>query len=104
MKPDGTAYRMGDVFKNPRLAATYREIVRGGRDAYYKGRIAKEIVEFSEKNGGLFALRDFEDHSSTWVEPVSTTYRGVSVWEIPPPGQGISVLQMLNLIEPFERK
>src|SRR4051812_32847920 len=104
MKPDGSAYHKGDVFKNPRLAATYREIVHGGRDAYYKGRIAKEIVEFSEKNGGLFSLKDFEDHSSTWVDPVSTTYRGVRVWEIPPPGQGISVLQMLNLIEPFDVK
>jgi gamma-glutamyltranspeptidase / glutathione hydrolase len=101
---DGRAPRAGDVFANPYIAKTYREIVRGGRDAYYKGRIAKEIVEFSEKNGGLFALRDFEDHTSTWVDPVSTTYRGVRVWEIPPPGQGISVLQMLNLIEPFDVK
>ncbi len=101
---DGHAPHAGDVFVNPYIAKTYREIVRGGRDAYYKGRIAKEIVEFSEKNGGLFELRDFADHSSTWAEPVSTTYRGVRVWEIPPPGQGISVLQMLNLIEPFDVK
>lgn len=101
---DGHAPRAGDVFVNPYIAKTYREIVRGGRDAYYKGRIAKEIVDFSQKNGGLFALRDFEDHTSTWVDPVSTTYRGVRVWEIPPPGQGISVLQMLNLIEPFDIK
>lgn len=98
------AFHAGDVFKNPRLAATYREIVRGGRDAYYKGRIAAEIIDFSQKNGGLFSVRDFGDHTSTWVEPVSTTYRGVRVWEIPPPGQGISVLQMLNLIEPFDVK
>ncbi|MDB5320970.1 MAG: ggt [Phycisphaerales bacterium] len=101
---DGRAPHAGDVFVNPFIAKTYREIVRGGRDAYYKGRIAKEIVDFSQKNGGLFALRDFQDHTSTWVDPVSTTYRGARVWEIPPPGQGISVLQMLNLIEPFDVK
>jgi gamma-glutamyltranspeptidase/glutathione hydrolase len=98
------APNVGDVFKNPQLAASYREIVRGGRDAFYKGRIAAEIADFSQKNGGLFSLRDFADHTSTWVDPVSTTYRGVRVWEIPPPGQGISVLQMLNLIEPFDIK
>jgi gamma-glutamyltranspeptidase/glutathione hydrolase len=100
----GHAPHAGDVFANPRLAATYREIVRGGRDAFYKGRIAAEIVDFSQKNGGLFSLKDFADHTSTWVEPVSTTYRGVRVWEIPPPGQGISVLEMLNVIEPFDVK
>jgi gamma-glutamyltranspeptidase/glutathione hydrolase len=100
--PGGRAPAVGEVFKNPYVAKTYREIVAGGRDAYYKGRIAREIVDFSQKNGGLFSLRDFEEHSSTWVEPVSTTYRGVRVWEIPPPGQGIATLQMLNLIEPFD--
>ena len=101
---DGRAPHAGDVFVNPYIAATYREIVKGGRDAFYKGRIAKEIVEFSEKNGGLFSMRDFADHTSTWVDPVSTTYRGNRVWEIPPPGQGISVLQMLNLMEHFDVK
>jgi gamma-glutamyltranspeptidase/glutathione hydrolase len=101
---DGRAPHAGDVFVNPYVAKTYREIVKGGRDAFYKGRIAREIVDFSEKNGGLFSMRDFEDHSSTWVDPVSTTYRGNRVWEIPPPGQGISVLQMLNLIEHFDVK
>ena len=100
--PGGRAPHVGEVFKNPYIGKTYREIVSGGRDAYYKGRIAKEIVEFSQKNGGLFAMRDFEEHTSTWVDPVSTTYRGVRVWEIPPPGQGIATLQMLNLIEPFD--
>jgi gamma-glutamyltranspeptidase/glutathione hydrolase len=101
---DGKAPHAGDLFANPYVAKSLREIVRGGRDAFYKGRIAKEIVEFSQKNGGLFAMRDFEDHSSNWVDPVSTTYRGKRLWEIPPPGQGISVLQMLNLIEPFDVK
>jgi gamma-glutamyltranspeptidase/glutathione hydrolase len=101
---DGRAPHLGETFVNPCVARSYREIVRGGRDAYYKGPIAQQIVAFSEKNGGLFSMRDFEDHSSTWVDPVSTDYRGVRVWEIPPPGQGIAVLQMLNLIEGFDVK
>src|SRR5262245_32217492 len=64
--------------------------------------MAKEIVAFSHKNGGLFALDDFEKHSSSWVEPVGTTYRGHEVWEIPPPGQGIAALQMLNILEGYD--
>ncbi|HZT80057.1 MAG TPA: gamma-glutamyltransferase [Gemmataceae bacterium] len=102
--PDGHAPHAGDVFKNPRLAKTYREIAQGGRDAFYKGRLAKEIVAFSEKHGGLFTLEDFEKHTSTWVEPVSTRYRGYDVWEIPPPGQGIAVLEMLNVLEGYDLK
>jgi len=94
----------GDVFKNPSLARSYREIARHGRDAFYKGRIAREIVAFSEKNGGLFSMKDFADNVPTWVEPVSTTYRGYKVWEMPPPGQGIAVLQMLNILEPYDLK
>jgi gamma-glutamyltranspeptidase / glutathione hydrolase len=101
---DGRAPQKGEVFKNPRLARTYREIAQGGRDAYYKGRIAQEIVSYSDKVGGLFTLKDFHDHTSTWVEPVSTNYRGYDVWEIPPPGQGIAALQMLNLLEPYDLK
>jgi gamma-glutamyltranspeptidase/glutathione hydrolase len=101
---DSRAPRAGQVFKNPALARSYRALARGGRDAFYKGRIAEEIVAFSEKHGGLFTLRDFADHTSTWVDPVSTTYRGYQVWEIPPPGQGIAVLQMLNLLEGYDLK
>src|SRR4029077_5515690 len=74
------------------------------RDAFYKGRLAKEIVAFSDKNGGLFSVKDFADHTSTWVEPVGTTYRGHEVWELPPPGQGIAVLQMLNILEGYDLK
>jgi gamma-glutamyltranspeptidase/glutathione hydrolase len=99
---DGHAPAAGQIFKNPNLARTYREIAAGGRDAFYRGRIAHEIVAFSDQNGGLFSLRDFADHSSTWVEPVSTTYRGYEVWELPPPGQGIAVLQMLNILEGYD--
>lgn len=98
------APRAGDVFKNPNLARTYRAIAEEGRDAFYKGRIARDIVAFSEKNGGLFAAKDFADHTSTWVDPVGTNYRGYEVWEIPPPGQGIAVLQMLNLLESYDIK
>jgi len=99
---NGKAPRVGDVFVNTYIAKTLRTIAEGGRDAYYKGPIARQIVDFSNANGGLFSRRDFEETASTWVEPVSTTYRGKRVWEIPPPGQGIATLQMLNLIEPFD--
>ncbi|MCI0461192.1 MAG: gamma-glutamyltransferase [Gemmataceae bacterium] len=102
--PGGQAPRAGEVFKNPAMARSYRAIARGGRDAFYKGAIATEIVAFSEKNGGLFGIKDFTDHTSTWVEPVSTTYRGYEVWQIPPPGQGLAVLQMLNLLEGYDLK
>ncbi len=101
---DGRAPRPGEVFKNPALARTYRAIAKGGRDAFYKGSIAKEVVAFSERNGGLFSLKDFADHTSTWVDPVSTTYRGHEVWELPPPGQGIAALQMLNVLEGYDLK
>src|SRR5262249_41748322 len=99
---DGKAPEAGQLFKNLFLAKTYRDIAKNGRDAFYKDRIAREIVAFSEKNGGLFSLKDFADHTSTWVEPASTTYRGYEVWEIPPPGQGIAVLQMLNVLEGYD--
>jgi gamma-glutamyltranspeptidase/glutathione hydrolase len=99
---NGKAPRAGDVFKNPSLARSYREIAQHGRDGYYKGRIAREIVNFSASNGGLFTQQDFTDHTSSWVEPVSTNYRGYDVWEIPPPGQGIATLQMLNILEGYD--
>ena len=102
--PEGRAPRPGDVFKNPYLARSYREIARNGRDGIYKGRIARDIVAFSAKVGGLFTENDFSDQASTWVEPVSTTYRGYRVWELPPPGQGIAVLQMLNILQAYDLK
>lgn len=100
--PDGHGPEIGEIFKNPYLAASYRAIADGGRDAFYKGTIAKQIVTFSAANGGYFSLKDFEDHTSDWVDPVSTNYRGYDVWELPPNGQGISVLQMLNVLEGFD--
>jgi gamma-glutamyltranspeptidase/glutathione hydrolase len=100
--PGGKAPRVGDVFKNPALARVYREIAVGGAAAFYEGRAAREIVSYSERHGGLFELRDFAEHTSTWVDPVSTKYRGYDVWELPPPGQGIAVLQMLNLLAGYD--
>jgi gamma-glutamyltranspeptidase/glutathione hydrolase len=102
--PSGRAPRIGEVFKNPRLAKSYRAVAEGGRDEFYKGKIAQDIVAYSKKIGGLFEMKDFEDTASTWVEPVTTTYRGYTVAAIPPPGQGIAVLQMLNLLEPYDLK
>lgn len=86
--PGGHAPRAGEVFRNPALARTLRALAEGGRDAFYRGSIARAIVAYSEEHGGRFAPEDFAEHASTWVDPVSTTYRGVEVFELPPPGQG----------------
>jgi gamma-glutamyltranspeptidase/glutathione hydrolase len=93
------APREGELMKNPNLAASLRLIAERGPDAFYKGKIAQTIVAFSEKNGGFFSLKDFADHQSEWIEPVSTNYRGYDVWELPPNGQGIAALEMLNILE-----
>ncbi|MCA9099995.1 MAG: gamma-glutamyltransferase, partial [Planctomycetales bacterium] len=100
--PDGRAPQVGEIFRNPDLAASYRAIAAGGAEAFYEGAIARHIVEYSEKVGGYFALRDFAEHKNTWVDPVSTSFRGYDVWELPPNGQGIAALQMLNLLEPYD--
>jgi gamma-glutamyltranspeptidase / glutathione hydrolase len=102
--PGGRAPAAGDLFKNPALARSYRDIAKDGRDSFYKGRIAESLVAFSQKHGGLFSKEDFDKHTSTWVDPVKTTYRGRDIWELPPPGQGIAVLQMLNILESFDLK
>ena len=86
------------------LAQTLRSIGEKGRDAFYRGEIADKIDKFMRENGGFLRKEDFEKHSSTWVDPVSTNYRGYDVWELPPNGQGIAVLQMLNMLEPFDLK
>ena len=99
---DGRAPAVGEIFRNPRLAASYRTIAAGGGDAFYRGKIADAIVAFSQANGGYFSRKDFEDHRNDWVEPVSTNYRGYDVWELPPNGQGIAVLEMLNLLEGYD--
>ena len=100
--PGGRAPLPGEVFRNPRLAATYEAVAEGGRDAFYRGDIARRIVAFSERNGGYFTLADFEDHTSVWVEPVTTNYRGYDVWEVPPNSSGILALMILNLMEGYD--
>ncbi len=102
--PSGKAPEHGAIFQNRDLAVSLRQIASGGRDAYYKGPIAASIVDYSRKVGGLFSLEDFSRHVSTWVDPVSTNYRGYDIWELPPNGQGIAALQMLNILEGFDLK
>ena len=97
--PGGRAPGVGEIFKNPNLAATYTTIAQQGRDAFYLGSIAEKLVAFSQRNGGYFSMKDLQDHTSEWVDPVSTQYRGYDVWELPPNGQGIAALEMLNIIE-----
>jgi len=92
----------GDIFKNPLLAETYRKIAKEGRDVFYKGEIAKTISSFIKEQGGFLSYEDLTNHHSEWVEPVSTNYRGYDVWELPPNGQGLAALQMLNIIEGFD--
>ena len=102
--PGGRAPAVGTVFRNPGMARSLQAIVHDGRDAFYKGEIARAIVDYSHSAGGLFERDDFAKHTSTWIEPVSTRYRGYDVWELPPNGQGIATLQMLNLLEPYNLK
>lgn len=92
----------GEVYKNPFLANTYRKIAEGGRDAFYKGDIAKIIGNFVTDQGGFLSAEDLADHTSEWVEPVSINYRGYDVWELPPNGQGIAALQMLQILEGYD--
>jgi gamma-glutamyltranspeptidase/glutathione hydrolase len=102
--PEGRAPREGEAFRNPALANTLRQLASGGRDAYYKGPIADALVRFSQAHKGFFAREDFARHKSTWDEPISTEYRGVRVWELPPNTQGLAALQILNIIENFDLK
>ena len=102
--PGGHTPAEGEIFRNPALAKTLTLLANQGRDAYYKGPIAEAIVRFSKANGGFFAMEDFAKHHSTWDEPISTTYHGVTVWELPPNGQGLAALEMLNLIEGYDLK
>ena len=100
--PNGQAPLKGDLFQNPNLANTLEKIAQGGREAFYKGPMAEEMAKYIQEAGGFISKEDFEQHRSEWIDPVSTTYRGYEVWELPPNGQGIAALQMLNLLEPFD--
>lgn len=100
--PNGKAPQAGDVHYQPNLAKSLKLLAAEGRDAFYKGDIARQIVEFSQENGGFFTLADFADHTTSWVEPIRTDYRGHTVLELPPNGQGITALLALNVLEGFD--
>jgi gamma-glutamyltranspeptidase/glutathione hydrolase len=100
--PDGSMPAKGEIFKNPLLADTYETLAREGRDAFYKGDIARTIDAYIKENGGFLSYEDLAAHESTWIEPVSTNYRGYDVWQLPPNGQGIAVLQILNILEGYD--
>ena len=99
--PNGKAPKKGEIFKNAALANTFKKLVAGGRDAFYKGEIAKTIASYMKEEGGFLSYEDLANHTSEWIDPVSTNYRGYDVWEIPPNGQGIAALQILNILETY---
>ncbi|HZZ41193.1 MAG TPA: gamma-glutamyltransferase family protein, partial [Acidobacteriaceae bacterium] len=98
---DGHAPALGEVFRNPDLAHSLTLIANGGRDAYYKGSIAQQILALSKEEGGTMTAQDLAGFSADWVDPLSTTYHGWTVYELPPNGQGIAALEMLNLMSQF---
>ena len=95
----GERPKNGDRYRNPALANTYRAIARKGREGFYEGEVAQTITSFIKEQGGFLSLEDLSAHHSQWVEPVSVNYRGYDVWELPPNGQGIAALQLLNILE-----
>jgi len=100
--PQGRAPAKGEIFRNPNLAKTLETIATGGRDAFYKGPIARSIADYLKRHDGFLTERDFADHRSEWVEPVSVNYRGYDIWELPPNTQGIAALQILNILEGYD--
>ena len=101
---DGKAPRPGQIFNNRDLVRTYQEIARDGVKVFYEGKICDAMIEASESTGGLLSHQDFKDHTTTWVEPISTDYRGYTVYELPPNGQGVTALEMLNVLEGYDIK
>ncbi|MGO1540688.1 MAG: gamma-glutamyltransferase [Luteimonas sp.] len=99
---DGRAPRTGETWRNPNLADTLQKIADGGRDAFYTGDIARTIDAYFREHDGFLRYEDLAAHEGNWVDPVSTNYRGFDVWELPPSGQGIAALQILNLLEPYD--
>ncbi len=100
--PDGKVPRPGELLTNLGLARSLEKIAIDGRDGFYRGKISKDIVKFSKENGGLFSEKDFAEHKSTWGKPVSTTYRGYTVYETAPNSQGMAALMILNLLEGYD--
>lgn len=101
---DGRGPAKGEVFRNPDLADTYQSLAEHGRDLFYKGAIADRMDRFFKETGGYLRKVDFERHTSTWVEPASVNYRGYAVYELPPNGQGIAALQMLQMLKAYDLK
>ena len=99
---NGKAPAKGEMWRNPNLAKTLESIAEGGRDAFYKGDIARAIGTYMKANGGFLSYEDMAAHKGEWVEPASVNYRGVDVWELPPNGQGIAALQILNILEGYD--
>ena len=102
--PNGERWKKGDVYRNPMLAKTLQLIAQKGRDEFYKGSIARNIGDFMQSQGGYLTYEDLASHTSEWIDPVTTNYRGYDVWELPPNGQGIATLQMLNILEQYDLK
>lgn len=102
--PNGRPPIKGEIFVNADLADTYERIAKEGRDAFYKGDIARTIDAYMKKHGGFLSYEDLATHTGEWVEPLSTNYRGYDVWELPPNGQGTAALQMLNILEGYDIK
>lgn len=98
----GGAPKTGDVFRNPDLADTLQAVAQDGRDAFYRGRLTQRMDAFFRESGCFLRAEDFARHASDWVDPISTTYRGYEVWELPPNGQGVVALEMLNILEDFD--
>jgi len=100
--PEGRAPKKGEIFKNPDLANTLRLVAEEGRDAFYEGEIAQTIEDYMARQGGFLTAEDMAAHESTWVDPVSSNYRGYDVWQLPPNTQGIAGLQILNILEGWD--
>jgi len=100
--PKGKVPAKGEIFKNPNLANTLEKIAKGGRNEFYRGSIAKTIDAFMKANGGFLSYDDLSRHSSEWIQPVKSSYRGYDIWELPPNGQGIATIQILNILEGFD--
>jgi len=96
---NGDAPEPGAIFVQKNLARTFRALAKGGREAYYRGEIARAIVDYCQKNGGFLSMEDFAAHKSNWVEPISTSYRGHTLFELPPNNQGLTALLLLNILE-----
>jgi gamma-glutamyltranspeptidase / glutathione hydrolase len=97
--PADHAPHTGDIFRNPELAESLREVAAGGRDAFYKGAIAQKILDTMKRHGGVMTAQDLTEFAAEWVEPISTTYRDWTVYEMPPNGQGLAALEMLDILE-----